>query len=231
LLKSILPEGNISCGSRVSYTEDVSARRTRPVEGEDASASDKPHTMGRPRAEDRTPAILEAAKELLGELGYDRLRIQDVADRAGAGLATLYRRWPTKQALVADAIRYHADALLPPEQDDPKADLLALYRALTDKMCGEGGEELPGLVTAFRMEPELAEVVRETVLVPMRERARADLSRILGSDNSSVDLLVDLGPALLMYRTVMLGEVIGADEFLQSVLDLITSMAPSATPA
>jgi AcrR family transcriptional regulator len=187
--------------------------------------------MGRPRAEDRTPAILEAAKELLGELGYDRLRIQDVADRAGAGLATLYRRWPTKQALVADAIRYHSDALLPPIQDDPKADLMALYRALTDKMCGEGGEVLPGLVTAFRMEPELAAVVREQVLAPMRERARADLSRIVGVDNPSVELLVDLGPALLMYRTVMLGEVVVNDEFLRSILDLITALAPSSTSA
>ena len=187
--------------------------------------------MGRPRSEDRTPAILEAAKELLGELGYDRLRIQDVADRAGAGLATLYRRWPTKQALVAAAVRYHADALLPPMEDDPKADLLALYRALTDKMCGEGGEVLPGLVTAFRTEPELAAVVREQVLAPMRERARADLSRIVGPDHPALELLVDVGPALLMFRTVMLGEIVATDEFLATILDLITALAPSSTPA
>jgi AcrR family transcriptional regulator len=201
------------------------------VTGEDAPGPDRPNVMGRPRAEDRTPAILEAAKQLLGELGYDRLRIQDVADRAGAGLATLYRRWPTKQALVADAIRYHADALLPPVQEDPKADLLALYRAMTDKMCGEGGEVLPGLVTAFRTEPELAEVVRDQVIAPMRERARADLSRILGADNASLELLIDVVPALVMFRTVVLGDVVVTDEFLGSMLDMITAMAPSSTSA
>src|SRR6516165_6196245 len=107
-------------------------------------------SLGRPRAEDRTPAILEAAKALLGEVGYDRLRIQDVADRAGAGLATLYRRWPTKQALVADALRYHAEALFPPVQEDPRADLQALYGVLFEKLCGEGGEVLPGLLVALR---------------------------------------------------------------------------------
>src|ERR1700737_4041794 len=105
------------------------ARRDHAVPRDGARSSERPTPMGRPRAEDRTPAILEAAKELMGEVGYDRLRIQDVADRAGAGLATLYRRWPTKQALVADAIRHHAERFLPPVLDDPRADLLAVYRA------------------------------------------------------------------------------------------------------
>jgi AcrR family transcriptional regulator len=187
--------------------------------------------MGRPRAEDRTPAILEAAKDLMGEVGYDRLRIQDVADRAGAGLATLYRRWPTKQALIADAMRYHAEAFLPPVLDDPKADLLVLYRALTEKLCGAGGEVLPGFLAALRMEPELAAVVRDEVLAPMRDRARADLVRMVGADNPHLELLVDLGPGLLLFRTVMLGEVVATDEFLASIVELVAAVAPSSTSA
>jgi len=201
------------------------------VSSDDAPGPDRTTHLGRPRAEDRTPAILEAAKELMGEVGYDRLRIQDVADRAGAGLATLYRRWPTKQALVADAIRYHAEATFPPVLDDPRADLLALYRALTDKLCGAGGEVLPGLLAALRMEPELAAIVRDHVLAPMRERTRADLTRMVGADNPYLDLLVDLGPGLLLFRTVMLGEVVASDEFLATILGLITALAPPSTPA
>jgi AcrR family transcriptional regulator len=185
--------------------------------------------MGRPRAADRTPAILEAAKDLLGEVGYDRLRIQDVADRAGAGLATLYRRWPTKQALVADAISHYADALLTPIQDDPQADVMALFRATIDKMCGKDGEMLPGLISAFRLEPELAEVVRSRVIEPIRERARADLCRIVDADNAFLDLLVDIVPAVVLFRTVLLGEVVITDEFLGSIFDLITTLAPSST--
>jgi hypothetical protein len=114
LLKSILPEIDIPLTTRVSYLGGVPTRRRRAVTGDATPGSDGPAVMGRPRAADRTPAILEAAKALLGEVGYDRLRIQDVANRAGAGLATLYRRWPTKQALVADAISHHAHALLTP---------------------------------------------------------------------------------------------------------------------
>jgi AcrR family transcriptional regulator len=205
----------------------VPPRSQQPLTGDDAPVERGAH-LGRPRAEDRTPAILEAAKELMGEVGYDRLRIQDVADRAGAGLATLYRRWPTKQALVADAIRYHAEALLPPVLDDPRSDLMAVYRALTDKLCGEGGEVLPGLLAALRMEPELAAVVRDQVLRPMLERARADISRMVGPDNPHLDLLVDLGPGLLLFRTVMLGEVVATEQFLSTILDLIVALAPSS---
>jgi len=201
------------------------------VIGADAPAPDRAPQLGRPRAEDRTPAILEAAKELLGEVGYDRLRIQDVADRAGAGLATLYRRWPTKQALVADAIRYHAETLLPPPVDDPRADLLALYGTLTEKLCGAGGEVLPGFLAALRMEPELALVVRDNVLAPMRERARADLSRMVGADNPYLELLVDIGPGLLLFRTVMLGEVVASEQFLSTILDLIATLAPPSNPS
>src|ERR1700694_89534 len=102
-----------------TYTRHVPPRRDRLVTSDDAPAVERAAPMGRPRAEDRTPAILEAAKELMGEVGYDRLRIQDVADRAGAGLATLYRRWPTKQALVAGAIRYHAGAVAAPGAAGP----------------------------------------------------------------------------------------------------------------
>ena len=153
-----------------------------------------PSHLGRPRAADRTPAILAAAKELVEEIGYDRLRIQDVADRAGVGLATLYRRWPTKQALMADTLRYKARTAFPAELDDPVADLLSLYRALSDELCGHKGEGIPGFLVALRSEPELAQVFRQEVLGPLRDRARASLCRIVGPDCPQLDLLVDLAP-------------------------------------
>ena len=59
---------------------------------------------GRRRAADREPLILDAASELLDEVGYDHLRVQDVAERAHVGLATIYRRWSTKQELVIAAM-------------------------------------------------------------------------------------------------------------------------------
>ncbi len=73
--------------------------------------------------------------------------------------------------------------------------------------------------------------MREHVLAPMRERVRADLTRIVGADNPHLDLLVDLGPGLLMFRTVVLGELVATDEFLSTVLELITALAPAPAPS
>lgn len=53
-------------------------------------------------------AILTAAMELLGDAGYVRLTMDQVAARAGVSKPTLYLRWPNKVALVADAIGHRA---------------------------------------------------------------------------------------------------------------------------
>src|SRR4051794_21306007 len=104
----------------------MSPARTAPTSApEPAVASTVPAgdcapRRGRPRAADRDLTILQAATELLEELGYDRLRIQDVADRARVGLATIYRRWPTKQALVIAAMQAGSEARVPPETADPR---------------------------------------------------------------------------------------------------------------
>jgi len=58
---------------------------------------------GRPRSEQARVAILRSALRLLGENGFSDLTIEDVAARASVGKATVYRWWPNKAALIADA--------------------------------------------------------------------------------------------------------------------------------
>ena len=60
--------------------------------------------MGRPRDERADRAILSAALELMAEHGVDGLRTDDVADRARVGKATIYRRYRSKEELVAAAV-------------------------------------------------------------------------------------------------------------------------------
>src|ERR1700712_4178711 len=59
---------------------------------------------GRRRDESKDDAILDATRELLAERGYDGMTMDAVADRAGAGKATVYRRWPSKVQLTVDAV-------------------------------------------------------------------------------------------------------------------------------
>jgi AcrR family transcriptional regulator len=162
-------------------------------------------SRGRPRAAGRTDEILQATTELIDEVGYDRLRIQDVADRAGAGLATIYRRWPTKQALVADSIRHKSDGIDPVQTGEPVADLAALFRAIAEHACGRNAEFLPGLLAAMRTEPELADAFRTHFIERISGRIRQQLVLLLGADHESLDLLADLVPGVLIFRSLMPG--------------------------
>ena len=59
---------------------------------------------GRPRAEGADEEIRAAALRMLREKGYRELTMDGVAERAGVAKTSVYRRWPTKGALVAAAL-------------------------------------------------------------------------------------------------------------------------------
>ncbi len=58
---------------------------------------------GRPRSEEAHQAILDATLGLLAEVGFSNLTVEGIAQRAGVGKATIYRRWPSKLPLVVEA--------------------------------------------------------------------------------------------------------------------------------
>lgn len=66
--------------------------------------SDGRRPRGRPRSAAAEAAILDAALELFAERGLEGSTIEEIARRAGVGRSTVYRRWPTKQAVLVDAI-------------------------------------------------------------------------------------------------------------------------------
>ncbi|MEM8707005.1 MAG: helix-turn-helix domain-containing protein, partial [Actinomycetota bacterium] len=116
---------------------------------------------GRKRDDEVTDAILSATAELLLEVGFDRFRTQDVAERAGAGKGAIYRRWPTKEALLAEAIR-NMPAGEAPGTDDPVNDL----RTLVADRCRSAEEQpdlVPGLIAAMRADEGIGQAVRDGV--------------------------------------------------------------------
>jgi len=66
---------------------------------------------GRPRDPSVDAAIRAATVDLLGEVGYAQLTMDQVAARAKVSKASLYLRWPNKVALVADALQHRAHAV------------------------------------------------------------------------------------------------------------------------
>jgi hypothetical protein len=96
-------------------------------------------------------AILEAALAGLGELGYDRMSMDDIASRARVGKAAIYRRWPSKAAVVAEAIAHWRRGLGPvdsPNTGSLRGDIdgTGLRRSRSDhgqsgRRRGDGGDE------------------------------------------------------------------------------------------
>lgn len=176
---------------------------------------------GRRRSEDRTAAILEHTHDLVTEHGYDQLRMQDVAERAGAGLATIYRRFPTKQDLVAAAIRHRPASKIDPT-GDPRADLRALAYELAVDLGN--GDKVAGFIVAVREHEVLRDAVRDHIVTGTRVAFRDGLGELI-SDAAVGELLVDAVAGALMFRTVFLDETPDPDAFADEVLALVDAIA------
>jgi AcrR family transcriptional regulator len=189
----------------------------------------------RPRIEgEREAQILDAALELLREVGYDRLTMDAVASAAHASKASLYRRWGSKARLVVDAVSA-ADAgfaTRAPETGTLRGDLLAAA-------CGAGGmlDQLPvqlmaGLVTALHHHPDLAAAFEESFLRPRLRAARAlyERARDRGEVRADVDLdlVLDVLPGIVLHRVFLRGER-PTQELITRVVDDV--VLPAVRPA
>lgn len=151
--------------------------------------------------------MLQVTAELLGERGYPKLRVGDVARRAGVGLGALYRRWPGKRDLVLAALTHAAPDYNLPLTGEAADDLLAGFEVLAEGLTGPAGRLLGGLLTDLADDPEFTEAVRETVIAPLRAQTRARLHRVIG-DHPDLDVRADLGPAWILFRVVLIGQTV-----------------------
>jgi AcrR family transcriptional regulator len=108
---------------------------------------------------DKTAAIVTAAFEELAEAGYSGLTMDAVAARAGVGKAALYRRWPSRDAMLIDLIEGVGQTTLPPDTGSLRSDLTAfiaaVIEALERPLVARIGLTLQALATRFR-EPRRA---------------------------------------------------------------------------
>jgi TetR/AcrR family transcriptional regulator, regulator of autoinduction and epiphytic fitness len=86
-----------------------------------------------PRVERSRQVILQAALDELGDVGYGTFRIESVAARAGVGKSTIYRHWPDKVALIADAFEtFHVQMVPSTESGSPRERIESLVRHVAE---------------------------------------------------------------------------------------------------
>jgi AcrR family transcriptional regulator len=102
--------------------------------------------------------------------------MDDVADRAGVGKATIYRRYRSKDELVTDAVARLVGEIEIPDTGSTRSDLLALMRHAVELYCGSLAARLmPTVIDEMRRNPELASAVRDEFLAGRRAALRAVL--------------------------------------------------------
>jgi AcrR family transcriptional regulator len=133
--------------------------------------------MGRPRGGRDDRAIAVAALELMAEQEVHEFRMDDVAERAGVGKATIYRRYRSKEELVTAAVATLVGEIAIPDTGSTRADLLTLLREAVDVYNGRvAAGAMPSLVAAMHRSPELARAVRDGFLAGRRRALQEVLS-------------------------------------------------------
>jgi AcrR family transcriptional regulator len=133
---------------------------------------------GRPRRTDVDAAILDATIDELEEHGYFAASIEAIAARAGVAKTTVYRRWPSKDELVFDAI----NTLKGPISQAPgiglREDLMYLMeRMRRNWVNSHHGRVMRQLSADGSRNPELYRAFRDRLVAPRQEAVFAVLRR------------------------------------------------------
>ncbi len=184
--------------------------------------------LGRKRDLSRDPEILEATLDVLAETGFERMTIDEVATRARAGKATLYRRWASKADLVIDAVAcmkkgaYDLSAL--PDTGTLRGDLVAMIKEPSIADAQRKMRVMAGIVSMLSTSPELAEVAEEALVAPRRAANRVLIERAIArgeiSGDVDVDLISSIGSAMVAQRLLMERKPV-TRSFLVSIVDRI----------
>ena len=133
---------------------------------------------GRPRDPELDERILDAARRLLAERGYQGLSIDAVARAAGTTRPTVYLRFAGKEELATSAVAGMAVDEPLPQTDDIRADLVAELRHFRTAISRPNGFSFVGTVLAEEhLTPALIARFRERLVLPRRHRLAATLER------------------------------------------------------
>jgi AcrR family transcriptional regulator len=193
----------------------------------------RPKGRGRPRLPTTKAAILEATIELLTVVGIEGTTTNAIATRSGCSKATIYRRWPSLNALVLDALRTLG------ERPDNLRPVVELERELgsTIHAATHRGTEIintaifravfPTIALELLSGEAIGERFRAAVFLPVRTDAKARLRKAMAAGELApevdADLVFDMVYGALVYRLLM-GEPLN-DEVARELADLIMTGA------
>ncbi|QJR37134.1 TetR/AcrR family transcriptional regulator [Gemmatimonas groenlandica] len=184
----------------------------------------KSRVIGRPRSEKSREAILDAAFRVLVARGYAGFTIEAVAAEANSGKTTVYRWWPTKGDLAAEAF-FHAttEELQLPESASAQADFRMQITELATLLRGERGQALAAMLGGARTDSALGRALGERWLEPRRRWGMARMLRAESKGQLRADVQPGAALAVLygpLYAPLLFGGEVPNAESVQAYLDV-----------
>jgi AcrR family transcriptional regulator len=171
---------------------------------------------GRPPDREADARIIAAAQKLLATEGFTRMSIEAVAAESGVAKTTIYRRWPSKGALIADCL---VDAFGPPPLEGAsRYEVLATAIRWAAAKIGEPGvgAAFAGVFSDAVSDPAL----REVLSVRLQDPYRRALQDALGEPENRVLFFIDVVVGILLHRMGMTGEPM-VEEDVDALVEMV----------
>ena len=183
-------------------------------------------TPGRPRSIKSDRAILKATLELLGDVGFDRMSIEAVANRAGVGKTTIYRRYSNKAELVADAIEGVRQDIVIPDTGNLWQDLDELIEnAAKITLTPLGRQTVATIISSATSNSQFAQIYQTKYLQPRRKAFAVVIERAKTrneiKDELDPDLVFDTMSGIMLYALIFPPETESWTEYVRRALDLL----------
>jgi AcrR family transcriptional regulator len=170
-----------------------------------SNANKKP--PGRPRSIQSHQAMLQATLELLAEVGFDAMSIDAISARAGVGKTTIYRRYASKEELVADAIESVREEVVIPDTGTLQGDIDALIQnAVQITLNPLGRQTVAMIISSASSNTQFAQIYWTKYLQPRRKTFEIVLERAKARNEIPTDLdsdlVFDTMSAIMLYALI-----------------------------
>ncbi|MBD2437453.1 TetR/AcrR family transcriptional regulator [Nostoc sp. FACHB-110] len=182
--------------------------------------------MNRPRSTHVDQAIIEATLDLLAEIGYQSMSIEAIASRAGVGKTTIYRRYTSKEELVADAIESLREDVSIPDSGSFWGDMdIVIENAAKIIQSPLGRQTLALIISTASSNPQFAQVYWKKYTQPRRDAFAKVMERAKARGeiqaDADIDLIIDLVSGSLYYALVFKPSPQPLTIYMRQTLELI----------
>jgi AcrR family transcriptional regulator len=185
---------------------------------------------GRPRSQQAHQAILQATLELLSDVGFERLSIEAIATLAGVGKTTIYRRYSSKEELVADAIESIRQEVTIPDTGSLEGDLEALIKNAAQISLTAVGRKAVGMImSSAASNPQFAQIYWTKYLQPRQQAFAVVIERAKARKEVQPDLDSNLAftaiSGIMLYALIFPPTSESWAAYVSRAIQLITHLA------